>query len=31
MVKGVDRGAVIESVRLLTKSGGKSGDYKAPK
>jgi cyclic pyranopterin phosphate synthase len=30
MVKAVDRGAVIESVRLLSKSGGKSGDYKAP-
>jgi cyclic pyranopterin phosphate synthase len=31
MVKAVDRGAVIESVRLLSKSGGKSGDYRAPK
>jgi cyclic pyranopterin phosphate synthase len=31
MVKAVDRGAVIETVRLLAKSGGKSGDYKAPK
>ena len=31
MVKAVDRGAAIESVRLLSKSGGKSGDYKAPK
>jgi cyclic pyranopterin monophosphate synthase len=31
MVKGVDRGAVIEFVRLLAKSGGKSGDYKAAK
>jgi cyclic pyranopterin phosphate synthase len=30
MVKAVDKGAVIETVRLLTKSGGKSGDYKAP-
>jgi hypothetical protein len=30
MVKAVDKGAVIESVRLLTKSGGKSGSYKAP-
>jgi cyclic pyranopterin monophosphate synthase len=29
MVKAVDKGAVIESVRLLAKSGGKSGDYKA--
>jgi hypothetical protein len=27
MVKAVDKGAVIESVRLLTKSGGKSGTY----
>ena len=31
MVKAVDKGAVIEGVRLLTKSGGKSGDYQAPK
>jgi cyclic pyranopterin monophosphate synthase len=30
MVKAIDKGAVIESVRLLTKSGGKSGDYSAP-
>jgi cyclic pyranopterin phosphate synthase len=30
MVKAVDRGASIESVRLLTKSGGKSGAYVAP-
>jgi cyclic pyranopterin phosphate synthase len=30
MVKAVDRGAVIERVRLLTKSGGKSGTYAAP-
>lgn len=29
MVKAVDKSAVIESVRLLAKSGGKSGDYKA--
>jgi cyclic pyranopterin phosphate synthase len=29
MVKAVDKGAVIESVRLLTKSGGKSGSYEA--
>ena len=28
MIKAVDKGAVIESVRLLAKSGGKSGDYK---
>jgi len=30
MVKAIDRGAVIESVRLLAKSGGKSGAYEAP-
>jgi cyclic pyranopterin phosphate synthase len=30
MVKAIDRGAVIESVRLLAKSGGKSGSYTAP-
>jgi cyclic pyranopterin phosphate synthase len=30
MVKAIDRTAVIENVRLLTKSGGKSGDYTAP-
>ena len=30
MVKAVDKGAVIETVRLLTKSGGKSGTYEAP-
>ncbi len=29
MVKAVDKGAVIESVRQLAKSGGKSGDYKS--
>jgi cyclic pyranopterin phosphate synthase len=29
MVKAIDRGAVIESVRLLSKTGGKSGAYKA--
>jgi cyclic pyranopterin phosphate synthase len=27
MVKGVDRGAIIETVRLLAKSGGRSGDW----
>jgi cyclic pyranopterin phosphate synthase len=27
MVKGVDRGAVIETVRLLAKSGGRSGEW----
>ena len=33
MVKAVDKGAVIEGVKLLAKSGGKSGDYvaEAPK
>ena len=30
MVKAVDKSAVIESIRLLSKSGGKSGDYMAP-
>jgi cyclic pyranopterin monophosphate synthase len=30
MIKAVDRGAVIEAIRLLSKSGGKSGRYKAP-
>lgn len=30
MIKAIDKGAVIEMVRLLAKSGGKSGDYKAP-
>jgi cyclic pyranopterin phosphate synthase len=30
MVKAVDKAAVIESVRLLTKSGGRSGTYTAP-
>jgi len=29
MCKAVDRGMVIESVRLLEKSGGRSGDWKA--
>ena len=29
MTKGIDRSAVIESVRLLRKSGGKSGTYTA--
>lgn len=29
MTKGIDRDAVIESVRLLAKSGGKSGTYTA--
>lgn len=30
MVKAVDKEAVIEGVRLLTKTGGKSGSYIAP-
>ncbi len=29
MCKAIDRGMVIQSVRLLEKSGGKSGDYRA--
>jgi len=31
MVKAIDRGAVVETVRLLSKSGGKSGTYIAPR
>lgn len=31
MVKAVDRAAVIEGVRLVSKSGGKSGEYKVGK
>jgi len=30
MIKAVDRSATIEAVRLLAKSGGKSGSYQAP-
>ncbi len=30
MVKGVDRGAHIRDIRLLEKSGGKSGDWRRP-
>ena len=30
MMKPVDRAIVIEGIRLLRKSGGKSGDYAAP-
>lgn len=30
MIKAVDRSAHIEGVRLVTKSGGKSGDFAAP-
>ncbi len=29
MLKGIDKGLTIESVRLLEKSGGKSGDWHA--
>lgn len=28
MIKGIDRGAVIGPVQLLSKSGGKSGDWR---
>jgi cyclic pyranopterin phosphate synthase len=30
MAKAVDKGMVIEGVRLIAKSGGKSGDWTAP-
>ncbi|WP_380286196.1 cyclic pyranopterin monophosphate synthase MoaC [Kitasatospora purpeofusca] len=30
MVKAVDKGAAIESVRVLAKTGGRSGDWTAP-
>ena len=30
MVKGIDRGMTIEAVRLLRKSGGRSGPYRRP-
>lgn len=30
MTKAVDKGIVVESVRLLSKSGGKSGSFEAP-
>lgn len=30
MGKALDKGMVIEAVRLLAKSGGKSGDWRAP-
>jgi hypothetical protein len=30
MVKGVERGVTISAVRLLTKSGGKSGEWVRP-
>jgi cyclic pyranopterin phosphate synthase len=28
MIKGVDRGAEISAVRLLAKSGGRSGEWR---
>jgi cyclic pyranopterin phosphate synthase len=31
MAKAIDRGMVIGDVRLLEKSGGKSGEWKATK
>ena len=31
MCKAVDRGMVISNVKLLNKSGGKSGEWKAGK
>ena len=30
MCKAAEKGMVIEAVRLITKSGGKSGDYRRP-
>jgi cyclic pyranopterin phosphate synthase len=30
MCKAVDKGIVVESVRLVEKTGGKSGDWRAP-
>lgn len=30
MAKAIDKGMVIEGMRLIAKSGGKSGDWKAP-
>ena len=30
MGKAIDRGMVIESIRLLSKTGGQKGDYQAP-
>jgi len=30
MVKGVERGVEIRGVRLLSKSGGRSGDWQRP-
>ena len=30
MVKAVDRGMTIEAIRVVAKSGGKSGDFSQP-
>lgn len=30
MAKAVDKGMIIRDIRLLSKSGGKSGEYRAP-
>jgi cyclic pyranopterin phosphate synthase len=30
MVKAADRGMLIEAIRLIRKTGGRSGDYRAP-
>ena len=30
MIKAVERGVTIEAIRLIEKSGGKSGHYRAP-
>jgi cyclic pyranopterin monophosphate synthase len=30
MLKARDKGMRIEGIRLLSKTGGKSGDYRAP-
>lgn len=30
MAKAIDRGMIIEEIRLLSKTGGKSGDWHAP-
>jgi cyclic pyranopterin phosphate synthase len=30
MIKGIDRGVVIEDVRIVAKSGGRSGDWVRP-
>ena len=31
MCKAIDRGMVVIDLRLIRKSGGKSGDYEAPR